>query len=116
MCVDKDLNFGTVIGFSSVTVLWLTRYSLSSSLWPKNRLLKHPPPSLDLAPNGFWLFPEIKSALKGQRFKILKTLRNMMTAQKAILQQEFQKCFQQWQHHWANCVAAEGKHLGAPSQ
>jgi len=35
----------------------------------------------------------------------------MMTAVKAIPQQEFQKCFQQWQHHLAKseCIAAEGK-------
>jgi len=27
---------------------------------------------------------------------------------KAISQQEFQKCFQQWQHHWAKCVVTQG--------
>jgi histone-lysine N-methyltransferase SETMAR len=27
--------------------------------------MKHPPYFPDLAPNDFWLFPEIKSALKG---------------------------------------------------
>jgi hypothetical protein len=30
--------------------------------------MEHPPYSLDLAPNDFWLFPKIRSALKGQRF------------------------------------------------
>jgi hypothetical protein len=40
---------------------------LSSSLWPKNRILKmeYPSHSPDLVPNDLWLFPEIKSALKG---------------------------------------------------
>jgi hypothetical protein len=28
-------------------------------------------------------------------------------ALKAIQQQEFQKCFQQWQYHWVKCTAAE---------
>jgi histone-lysine N-methyltransferase SETMAR len=28
----------------------------------------HPPYSPDLASNDFWLFPKIKSALKGRRF------------------------------------------------
>jgi hypothetical protein len=45
-----------------------TRRSLSSSFWPKNRLLKgknHP----DLAPNDLCLFPKIKSALKERRFQ-----------------------------------------------
>jgi len=34
-----------------------------------------------------------------------------MTALKAIPQQEFQKRFQQWQHHWANCIVAEGEYF-----
>jgi len=31
--------------------------------------MKHTPSSSDLAPNDFWLFPKIKSALKGLRFQ-----------------------------------------------
>jgi hypothetical protein len=31
--------------------------------------MKHPPYSLDLAPNDFWLFPETKCALKGPKFR-----------------------------------------------
>jgi len=39
------------------------------------------------------------------------------TALKAIPQQEFQKCFQQWQYHWAKCVAVQGYYFqGDPSQ
>jgi len=34
-----------------------------------------------------------------------------MTAPKAIPQQEFQKCFQLWQHPWAKCVAAQGEYF-----
>jgi hypothetical protein len=35
----------------------------------------------------------------------------------ALSQQEFQKCFQQWQHHWAKCVAVQGEYFeGDPSQ
>jgi hypothetical protein len=30
--------------------------------------MEHPSYSPDLVPNGFWLFPKIKSALKGRRF------------------------------------------------
>jgi len=31
--------------------------------------MEHPPYSPYLASNDFWLFPKIKSALKGQRFQ-----------------------------------------------
>jgi hypothetical protein len=41
----------------------------------------------------------------------------MMTALKAIPQQELQKCFQQWQHHWFERIAAQGDYFkGDPSK
>jgi hypothetical protein len=46
-----------------------------------------PPSSLDLAANDLWLFTEIKSALKGRRFQIIKDIKKVTT----ILQQQFQK-------------------------
>jgi hypothetical protein len=61
--------------------------------------MEHPPHSPDLDPYNFWLFLKIKSALKGRRFQDTEDiLKNMTIALKAIPQQEFQNCFQQWQH------------------
>jgi hypothetical protein len=63
-------------------------------------------------PNDLWLFSETKSALKGQRFQCVEHIRKYVsTALKAVPQQEFQKCFQEWQHRWAKCIAAEREYL-----
>jgi len=32
-----------------------------------------------------------------------------MTALKDIPEQKFKKCFQQWEHIWAKCMAAQGE-------
>jgi hypothetical protein len=37
--------------------------------------ISHPPYSPDLAPADFFLFPTVKTALNGKRFRMLKTLR-----------------------------------------
>jgi hypothetical protein len=68
-------------------------------------------PKIDCSPDldDFSLCPKIKSALKGQRFQDIEDIqKNLMKALEAIPQQEYQKCFQQWQHHWAKCIAALG--------
>jgi len=40
-----------------------------------------------------------------------------MTALKAIPQQEFQKCFQEWHHLWGKCIGTQMEYFeGDPSQ
>jgi hypothetical protein len=80
--------------------------------------MEHPPCSPDLASNNLWLFPKIKSVLKGRRFQDVEDIqRNVTIALKTIPQHEFQKCFQQWQHRWANFTAAEGEYFeGDPAR
>jgi len=40
-----------------------------------------------------------------------------MMALKAIPEEEFQKCIQQWQHHWARGTGAQGEYFeGDPFQ
>jgi hypothetical protein len=62
--------------------------------------MEHPPCSPHFAPNGFWLFPKLKSALKGRRFEKTEddptSPPKKVMVVKAIPQQVFQKCFQQW--------------------
>jgi hypothetical protein len=78
--------------------------------------MEHSSYSPELDPNDFWLFPETKSSLKGQRFQDIVDIKKI-TALKAIPQQEFQKCFQQWQHRWAKSIAHQGEYFeGGPFQ
>jgi hypothetical protein len=41
--------------------------------------MEHPPFSRDLAPKDFWLFSEIKLALKGRRFRVIEDVQTYVT-------------------------------------
>jgi hypothetical protein len=71
-------------------------------------VLEHPPYSQDLAPNDFFLFPEIKEILKGRHFDDIRS--NTMAALKAIPQNKFQNCFEGWITCWHQCIASQGEY------
>jgi len=84
----------------------------------KNSITKmvHPPYSPDLAPCYFWLFPELKNALKGQRFADLSDIqRNVKTLLRGILENDFEDCFWQWHHHLTKCIASQGEYFEGDS-
>jgi hypothetical protein len=60
-------------------------------------VLEHPPYSLDLAPNDFFMFLKIKAILKGRHFDDSDEIKsNAMAALKVIPQNQFQNCFEEW--------------------
>jgi hypothetical protein len=75
-------------------------------------LLQHPPHSFDLAPDDFYLFPGLKSALKGQSFyDATDIIKNATVELKRLSQNGFQECFQQLYSCWQKCIVAQGDYL-----
>ena len=75
-------------------------------------VLPQPPYSPDLAPADFWLFPQVKEQLKGQRFHSAEDVRIAATeALKNVSQNGFQDCFEKWYGRWQTCVAVEGAYF-----
>jgi len=75
-------------------------------------VVPQPPYSPDLAPADFFLFPKLKSTLKGRCFDIFDEIqKNSMKKLFAIQKEAFQKAFQSWQKCWERCVASEGNYF-----
>ena len=75
-------------------------------------LVRHPPYSPDMAPCDFWLFPKLKTTLKGKRFESREEIMRKTTAELySIPKSTFQRCYQQWQHRWEKCVHSQGEYF-----
>jgi hypothetical protein len=78
--------------------------------------LDHPPYYPDLAPCDFWLFPKLKTALKGHRFPDIADIQGHATiVLQSIPEEEFQKCFEQCKHRLSKCVCAQGDYFEGDS-
>jgi hypothetical protein len=54
------------------------------------------PYSPHLAPCVFWLFPKLKSLLKGKRFQIVDIRENAKRQLMVIPKEDFTDCFEKW--------------------
>jgi hypothetical protein len=72
--------------------------------------LEHPPYSFDQASADFYLFPRLKTALKGQqRFcDVTDIIKNVMKELKRLAQNGFQECFQCLYSRWQKCIVEQG--------
>jgi len=72
------------------------RNTLSVKTFLTKHMLEHPPYSPDLAPCDFFLFPKIKSALKGTRFESIDAVKaNATELMNKLSEDDLQHCFQQ---------------------
>ncbi len=75
--------------------------------------VSQPPYSPDLAPADFWIFPKLKSRLKGERFTSITEIQTVTKqAIRALPPDEFRQCFQQfWVNRWKKCVQNDGSYF-----
>jgi len=70
------------------------------------------PYSPDMVPCDFWLFPHLKTVLNGKRFEDIDAIKKNATSTLNIIPKDsFQKCFQQWQDCWKQCVSSQGEYF-----
>jgi hypothetical protein len=75
-------------------------------------VVQQPLYSPDMAPCDFWLFPQLKTVLKGKRFEDIDAIqKNATSTLHTIPKDSFKKCFLQWQDHWKQCVSSQGEHF-----
>jgi len=79
-------------------------------------VVPHPPNSPDLAPTDFFLFPKLKTTLKGRLFEAIKEIQeNAIRELRAITESAFQEAFQQRKKHWERGIAGRGDYFEGDS-
>ena len=95
----------------------LTRRPSSAVIWHN---IRHPlcpiPYSPDLAPADFFLFPKLKTTLKGRRFQTIQEIQeNAIRELRAVTGSMFQEAFQQRKKRWKQCIASRGDYFEGDS-
>ena len=79
-------------------------------------IVPHPSYSLDFAPADFFLFPKLKTTLKGCHFQTIEEIQeNAIRELRAITESAFQEGFQQWKKCWEQCIASRGDYFEGDS-
>jgi hypothetical protein len=75
-------------------------------------VLEHPLYSADLAPCDFYLFPRMKSALKGTHFQSVNEVKSK-TADllNRVSTDDLQHCIGQWKIHMYRCIVWGGEYV-----
>jgi len=90
------------------TALSVSEFSATKQI----TVLEHQACSPDLAPIDFFLFPKMKEILKRRHFDDNDDVRsNTTVALKAIPQNQFQNCFEEWTTRWHWCIASQGEYF-----
>ena len=75
-------------------------------------VLPQPPYSPDLAPADFFLFPKLKSTLKGRRFEYIEEIKtNSLAHLRSIPKTAFQECFRKLKKRWQRCIQSRREYF-----
>uniref|UniRef100_A0A8C4QZV8 Mos1 transposase HTH domain-containing protein n=1 Tax=Eptatretus burgeri TaxID=7764 RepID=A0A8C4QZV8_EPTBU len=75
-------------------------------------VLEHPPYSPDLAPCDFFLFPRLKTPMKGTHFASVEEIQRAVTNElNGLSDNDFQGCFKAWQRRWQACIDSQGDYF-----
>ena len=75
-------------------------------------VLDHPPYSPDLAPADYFLFPKVKSNLKGRHFDSISDIQIAVTSTlNTIVKDDFYKGIQRLYDHANLCVQLQGIYI-----
>jgi len=90
-----------------------TALSIREFLAKKNiPVLPHPPYSPDIAPCDFYLFPKLKSKLKGHVFGTMENIQKIVTDElNTLTENDFQYYYDQWKKRWNQCVTSKGSYF-----
>ena len=79
-------------------------------------VVPHPPYSPDLDPADFFLFPKLKTTLKGRLFQTIEEIQeNAIRELRAITESAFQEAFQDWKKCCEWCIASRGDYFEGDS-
>jgi len=103
------LHHDNALAHASLLIrIYLAKYQTS--------VVPHPPYSSDVAAGYFFLFPKLKTTLKGRRFQTIEEIyENAIRELRAITESAFQEAFQQWKKLWERCLASRGDYFEGDS-
>jgi len=79
-------------------------------------VVPHLPYSPDLAPVDFFLFPKLKTTLKGCHFQTIEeNQENVVRELCAFTDSAFQEAFEQWKKCWEQCITSRGDYFEGDS-
>ena len=75
-------------------------------------VVPQPPYSPDLCPCDFFLLPKLKFHIKDRHFGTVDNIQKVVTDQlKALLHEDFQHCYREWEERLWRCVASQGNYF-----